>query len=111
MAWIPIAVLFSAAAAWGVARHMGLRSGGFMGAAFIAILLGDPWQVAVAACISAATYLLVKRLLMNSMILFGRRKFSAMLLVGVPVMEPAVAGGPTSSRSASRTTWTPARSH
>ena len=79
--WIPIAVLFSAAAAWGVARHMGLRSGGFMGAAFIAILLGDPWQVAVAACISAATYLLVKRLLMNSMILFGRRKFSAMLLV------------------------------
>jgi poly-gamma-glutamate biosynthesis protein PgsC/CapC len=81
VAWIPIAVLFSAAAAWGVARHMGLRSGGFMGAAFIAILLGDPWQVAVAACISAATYLLVKRLLMNSMILFGRRKFSAMLLV------------------------------
>ena len=79
--WIPIAVLFSAAAAWGVARHWGLRSGGFMGAAFIAILIGDPWQIAVAASISAGTYLLVKHLLMNSMILFGRRKFSAMLLV------------------------------
>ena len=79
--WIPIAVLFSAAAAWGVARHWDLRSGGFMGAAFIAILLGDPWQVGVAACISGATYLLVKHVLMNSMILFGRRKFSSMLLV------------------------------
>ena len=33
------------------------------------------------ACISAATYLLVKHVLMNSMILFGRRKFSSMLLV------------------------------
>lgn len=79
--WIPIAVLFSAAASWGVARHWDFRSGGFMGAAFIAILLGDPWQVGVAACISAATYLVVKHVLMNSMILFGRRKFSSMLLV------------------------------
>jgi poly-gamma-glutamate biosynthesis protein PgsC/CapC len=79
--WIPIAVLFSAAAAWGVGRNLGLRSGGFMGAVFIAILLGDPWQVVVAACTATATYLIVKRLLMNSMILFGRRKFSAMLLV------------------------------
>jgi poly-gamma-glutamate biosynthesis protein PgsC/CapC len=79
--WIPIAVLLSAAGAWGVARNWDLRSGGFMGAAFIAILLGDPWQVAVAACISTATYLIVKRVLINSMILFGRRKFSSMLLV------------------------------
>jgi poly-gamma-glutamate biosynthesis protein PgsC/CapC len=79
--WIPIAVLCSAAASWGVARHWDLRSGGFMGASFIAILLGDPWQVGVAACISVVTYVFVKHLLMNSMILFGRRKFSSMLLV------------------------------
>src|SRR3954453_4138558 len=79
--WIPIAVLCSAAASWGVARHWDLRSGGFMGASFIAILLGDPWQVGVAACISVVTYVLVKYVLMNSMILFGRRKFSSMLLV------------------------------
>jgi len=56
-----------------------------MGAAFIAILVGDPWQIGIAACISAATYLLVKHVLMNSMILFGRRKFSSMLLVSVVV--------------------------
>jgi poly-gamma-glutamate biosynthesis protein PgsC/CapC len=79
--WIPIAVLLSAAAAWGVARFWGLRSGGFMGAAFVAILLGDPWQVLVTGVLAMMTYLMVTRLLMNSMILFGRRKFSAMLLV------------------------------
>jgi poly-gamma-glutamate biosynthesis protein PgsC/CapC len=79
--WIPIAVLFSAAAAWGVARFWGLRSGGFMGAAFVAILLGDPWQVLVTGVLAVMTYVLVTRFLMNSMILFGRRKFSAMLLV------------------------------
>ncbi len=81
VAWIPIAVLLSAAAAWGVARFWNLRSGGFMGAAFVAILLGDPWQVIVMAVLAAMTYLLVTRFLMNSMILFGRRKFSAMLLI------------------------------
>jgi poly-gamma-glutamate biosynthesis protein PgsC/CapC len=80
-AWVPIAVLLSAGAAWGVARYHGLRSGGFMGAAFIALLLADPWQVMMVASVAAVTYLVVTRLLMNSMILFGRRKFSAMLLL------------------------------
>ncbi|MEO6571122.1 MAG: poly-gamma-glutamate biosynthesis protein PgsC/CapC [Ilumatobacteraceae bacterium] len=80
-AWIPLAVLLSAGAAWGVSHNHGLRSGGFMGASFVAILLGDPWQVAVALSLAALTYLFVTRVLMGEMILFGRRKFSAMLLV------------------------------
>ncbi len=80
-AWLPFAVLLSAAAAWGVATNYGMRCGGFVGAAFIAMFMGDPWQVIVAGTIAAATYLIVTRLLMNHMILFGRRKFSAMLLV------------------------------
>ena len=79
--WIPVAVLLSAGSAWGVARFWGLRSGGFMGAAFVAILLGDPWQVLVTGVLAIMTYVIVTRFLMNSMILFGRRKFSAMLLV------------------------------
>ncbi len=79
--WIPFAVLLSAAAAWGVAHNYQYRSGGFVGAAFIAMLLGDPWQVLIAAVIALVTYVFVTRFLMNSMILFGRRKFSAMLLV------------------------------
>ena len=81
-AWLPFAVLLSAAAAWGVATNYGMRSGGFVGAAFIGMFMGDPWQVLVAGAIAAATYLIVTRLLMNHMILFGRRKFSSMLLVG-----------------------------
>ena len=80
-AWLPFAVLLSAAAAWGVATNYGMRCGGFVGAAFIAMFMGDPWQVIVAGAIAATTYLIVTRLLMNHMILFGRRKFSAMLLV------------------------------
>ena len=80
-AWLPFAVLLSAAAAWGVATNYGMRCGGFVGAAFIGMFMGDPWQVLVAGTIAAATYLIVTRLLMNHMILFGRRKFSAMLLV------------------------------
>ena len=74
-------MLLSAAAAWGVATNYGMRCGGFVGAAFIGMFMGDPWQVLVAASIAAATYLIVTRLLMNHMILFGRRKFSSMLLV------------------------------
>ena len=81
-AWLPFSVLFSAAAAWGVATNYGMRCGGFVGAAFIGMFMGDPWQVIVAGTIAAATYLIVTRLLMNHMILFGRRKFSSMLLVG-----------------------------
>ena len=79
--WIPIAVILSAGAAWGISHNYGLRSGGFMGAAFIAILLGDPWQVVIAIALAVTTYTIVNRLLMDEMILFGRRKFSAMLLV------------------------------
>lgn len=80
-AWVPVAVFLSAAASWGVAHNHGFRSGGFVGAAFIGMLLGDPWQVVIAVAIAAVTYVFVTRVLMKSMILFGRRKFSAMLLV------------------------------
>jgi poly-gamma-glutamate biosynthesis protein PgsC/CapC len=80
-AWLPFSVLLSAAAAWGVATNYGMRCGGFVGAAFIGMFMGDPWQVLVAGAIAASTYLIVTRVLMNHMILFGRRKFSSMLLV------------------------------
>ncbi|MGH9132443.1 MAG: poly-gamma-glutamate biosynthesis protein PgsC/CapC [Ilumatobacteraceae bacterium] len=80
-AWLPFSILLSAAAAWGVATNYGMRCGGFVGAAFIGMFMGDPWQVLVAGAIAMSTYLIVSKLLMNHMILFGRRKFSAMLLV------------------------------
>ncbi len=93
-AWLPFAVLLSAAAAWGVATNYGMRCGGFVGAAFIGMFMGDPWQVLVAGAIAAATYLIVTRLLMNHMILFGRRKFSSMLLVGSSLSWVLLVVGP-----------------
>ena len=78
--WIPLAVLLSAASSWGVAHNYNLKSGGFVGAAYVGMFMGDPYQVAVAFTIALITYVLVKYVLMNVLILFGRRKFSAMLL-------------------------------
>jgi poly-gamma-glutamate biosynthesis protein PgsC/CapC len=78
--WIPLAVLLSAASSWGVAHNYNLKAGGFVGAAYVGMFMGDPYQVAVAFAIALITYVLVKYLLMNVLILFGRRKFSAMLL-------------------------------
>ncbi len=78
--WIPIAVLLSAAASWGVSHNYRLRSGGFIGAAYVGMFMGDPYQVAVAFTIALVTFLLVRFVLMKYLILFGRRKFSSMLL-------------------------------
>lgn len=79
--WLPVAVALSVAASWAVAINYGLRSGGFVGAAFVGMFMADPWQVVAALAIAAATWAFVSKVLMHHMILFGRRKFSAMLLV------------------------------
>ncbi len=79
--WLPVTVALSILASWAVAMNYGLRSGGFVGAAFIGMFMADPWQVLVAVVIAAVTYVFVAKFLMKHMILFGRRKFSAMLLV------------------------------
>jgi poly-gamma-glutamate biosynthesis protein PgsC/CapC len=81
LTWLPVAVILSVLASWAVAMNYGFRSGGFVGGAFIGMFMADPWQVVVAVIIAAATYLIVAKFLMKHMILFGRRKFSAMLLV------------------------------
>jgi poly-gamma-glutamate biosynthesis protein PgsC/CapC len=79
--WLPFAVALSVGASWAVAHNYNLRSGGFVGAAFTGMFMADPWQVVVALTIALATWLIVAKVLMNHMILFGRRKFSSMLLV------------------------------
>jgi hypothetical protein len=79
--WLPLAVILSVLASWAVAMNYGLRSGGFVGAAFVGMFTADPWQVVVAVIIAAMTYVIVAKFLMKHMILFGRRKFSSMLLV------------------------------
>ncbi len=80
-AWIPFAVMLSALVAWALLKNHGLRSGGFIGAAYLGLLSVQPMQVAFALGVAFATYLIVTRALMPWMILFGRRKFATMLLI------------------------------
>ncbi len=84
--WIPFAIVLSVLASWAVADNYGMRSGGFVGAAFVGMFMADPLQVVVAAAIAGVTYLIVAKFLMKHMILFGRRKFSAMLLVSSSIV-------------------------
>lgn len=78
--WVPLAVLLSAVASWAVAENFRLKSGGFIGAAYIGMFMGDPYQVAVAVTVALVSYLFVRFVLMRWLILFGRRKFAAMLI-------------------------------
>ncbi len=93
--WIPLAVLLSAAASWGVAHNYNLKAGGFVGAAYIGMFMGDPYQVAVAFTIALVTFVLVRYVLMNILILFGRRKFSAMLLTSSMISWTLLWVGPS----------------
>lgn len=79
--WTPVAMALAVVGSWAVARNHGLRSGGFVGAAFAGMFMGNPLQVVIALVVAALTWLFVTRVLMRHMILFGRRKFSTMLIV------------------------------
>lgn len=79
--WTPVAMGLAVIGSWAVAHNHGLRSGGFVGAAFAGMFMGNPVQVAIALVVATITWLVVTRLLMRHMILFGRRKFSTMLIV------------------------------
>ncbi len=93
--WIPVAVLLSAASSWGVAQNYNFKAGGFVGAAYVGMFMGDPYQVALAFAIALFTFLLVRYVLMNHLILFGRRKFSAMLLTSSMISWTLLWAGPS----------------
>ncbi|MEO6318509.1 MAG: poly-gamma-glutamate biosynthesis protein PgsC/CapC [Acidimicrobiales bacterium] len=85
-AWLPLAVLFSAAAAWAVAANYRLRAGGFVGAALLSAFAVNQWQLAFLVVVALVTHQLVTRVLMTHLILFGRRKFAAMLLTSSAIV-------------------------
>jgi hypothetical protein len=93
--WIPVAVLLSAASSWGVAQNYNFKSGGFVGAAYVGMFMGDPYQVAIAFAVALFTFVLVRYVLMNYLILFGRRKFSAMLLTSSMISWTMLWVGPS----------------
>jgi poly-gamma-glutamate biosynthesis protein PgsC/CapC len=61
---------------------LGLRSGGFVSAAYLALIVARPLDLAFSAALALLTWLVVTRLVMPNLLVFGRRKLSAMVLVG-----------------------------
>ena len=88
--WLPVAIVISIGASWAIDRNYRCRSGGFIGAAFVGMFMADLWQVVAALTIAAMTYWVVAKVLMRHMILFGRRKFSTMLLTSSAIAWPAL---------------------
>ncbi|MFN0156225.1 MAG: poly-gamma-glutamate biosynthesis protein PgsC/CapC [Gaiella sp.] len=94
--WVAFAVFLSAAAAWALLKNHDLRSGGFIGAAYTAMLAANPVHIVFIVGVGVASYLVVTKVLMRHMILFGRRKFAAMLLVSGVIAWTLIAIGESS---------------
>jgi poly-gamma-glutamate biosynthesis protein PgsC/CapC len=62
--------------------RLGVRSGGFISAAYLAALVPHWDEVAFLLLAAAATWLVVVKVLMPRLMLFGRRKRSSMVLFG-----------------------------
>ena len=77
-----VAVLLSAVSVVVLQSRHRLGAGGFIGPAYLSFLFVHPAQLVFLAVLTPLTYLTTTKLLMPRMILFGRRKFAAMLLVG-----------------------------
>lgn len=79
--WVPVAVLVSAVTSWALMHNFSLRAGGFIGSAYLAMLMADIRSVVFLVVIGIATWAFVVSVLEPRLILFGRRKFAAMMLV------------------------------
>ena len=75
-------VICSVLAGMVVFAKLGLRSGGFVTAAYVALVLPRAWDVAFAAVTAVVTFLLVAKVIMPRLLIFGRRKLATMVLVG-----------------------------
>ena len=80
--FFPLLVFLSLIAWLGLARVHGLRCGGFLGGAFLAIIVVQPGELLRFVATAAITLLIVRNVLDPAMILFGRRRFAAHMLVG-----------------------------
>jgi poly-gamma-glutamate biosynthesis protein PgsC/CapC len=65
-----------------VFSRLGIRSGGFISAAYLALMVVHPMDLVFSGVMALVTFFVVTRLVMPHLIVFGRRKLSAMLLVG-----------------------------
>jgi poly-gamma-glutamate biosynthesis protein PgsC/CapC len=81
-----IGAVLSVLAGLVVYARLGLRSGGFISAAYLALMVVHPEDLVFAAVTALAIWWIVTRLVMPRLLVFGRRKLSAMLLVGSVVV-------------------------
>ncbi len=65
-----------------VFSRLGLRSGGFITGAYLALVAPRWLDIAFALAVAVATWFVVVHLLMPRLLLFGRRKLSTMVLIG-----------------------------
>ena len=61
---------------------IGLRSGGFITAAYVAFMLPRWWDLLYIAVVAVLTWVIVVKVIMPRLMLFGRRKLSVMVLFG-----------------------------
>ena len=93
------AVVVSVVAGLVIFRGLGLRTGGFVTAAYVALVAPDLRDLVFTASIALITYLFVSRTLADRLLLFGRRKVAMMLLVAsvlawsIELAVVAVSGG------------------
>jgi len=93
--WVPLAVFLSASVSWALLKNHNLRSGGFIGAGYTAMLSANYLHIVFILVVAFLSYVGVTHFLMRHMILFGRRKFAAMLLMsgGIAWTLIALGGG------------------
>ncbi|HEY9494071.1 MAG TPA: poly-gamma-glutamate biosynthesis protein PgsC/CapC [Intrasporangium sp.] len=65
--------------------RLGIRSGGFITGAYLALVSPRWGDLLFTAAVAAVTWFIVVKLMMPRLLLFGRRKVSAMILVGALV--------------------------
>jgi poly-gamma-glutamate biosynthesis protein PgsC/CapC len=79
------AVVVSVLAGLVIFHTLGLRSGGFVPAAYLALVSPDLRDLAFTAGVAVLTYVIVARLLGTRLLLFGRRKVAMMMLVAAAI--------------------------
>lgn len=80
-----LAVAASVIVGMAVFAGFGLRSGGFVSGAYLALVSPRWWDLAFAVGVAIIVWLLVVKVIMPRMLVFGRRKLSTMVLVGALV--------------------------
>ncbi len=83
---LPLLLVLSTFGSVVIKSKTSFRSGGYITAAYFVFFNGSPVIIAAIMVVSLITYLVCCRLLIPWMIIFGRRKFALVLIVGTTLM-------------------------